>query len=236
MKILKNTSEFFNKKKTLLLVVFGLLLAYVTYNSFSGDYHKKEIKILDTQLEELEGKAEKAIIESKVYRDSSYYYETIAEKLDKVIEDQNSQITNLQAQKNAALRKVKDVDAFLKERYIDVKKAKSNIVVDKNDGKAIVDELIQKDFLVQEVQLLNISRDTLNSKISLLEYSLDFSKDEALKLNSALNIRNQEYILQEDLTKTLKLDLKTAKKKSFWNTVKGIGIGIGAGVVIGTQL
>ena len=46
-------------------------------------------------------------------------------------------------------------------------------------------------------------------------------------------IRNNQLKVSKDLIDLLNKDLKTAKRKAFWNNFKGVAIGIAAGVTVG---
>jgi hypothetical protein len=68
--------------------------------------------------------------------------------------------------------------------------------------------------------------------ISTEELSLN-SKLVLYKADSAMAIRNNQLKVSKDLIDLLNKDLKTAKRKAFWNNFKGVAIGIAAGVTVG---
>jgi len=236
MKIVSEFLGFINRIKKTLVIVGTVIIAYTVYNSTQAKYHKKEIKQLESKISDTEKLYNSAVLEIQKFRDSVLRLERTSRRLDSTILVQNARITVLQSEKARALRKVRDIEQFLKQRYAHVEKANDNIVVDKNDSKEIVSELIEKDYLVQEVALLNENKDTLTSQVNILKISLDFSKQETSAINSALEVKTQENDLQKELNALLEKDLKKAKRRNFWNTVKGIGVGVGAGMVIGKTI
>lgn len=236
MKIFSKFFSYLNKAKTTLIMVGIVILAYTVYNSVKTKYHNKEIRLLEIKISDTEKLYQTAITEARKYKDSIQYYDRISKSLDSTILVQNARIQILQVEKARALKKVQNVEQFLKQRYAHVQKAGTTIAVDKNDSKEIVSELVEKDYLVQEVALLHENRDTLNLQVNTLKSSLDLAKQETSAINSALDIKIQENSLQQELNNTLKMDLKKAKKRSFWNTVKGIGVGVGAGIVVGKTI
>jgi cell division protein FtsB len=234
MKHLVNFLDFITRNRKLLVTILIVLLSYIIYSTFNSKYQTKEIKKLEKQIEIKEELFQEAIKEKERLRDSSEFYEGIANSLDELVEEQTDQIENLRFEKNIALKKVRDVDAFLKERYAHIEKAGSSIVVDKNDGKAIVDELVEKDFLVQEVVLLNSKTVTLSEQVTTLRSSLDFSKLALQQADTAIVRRSEQLEISLNINKMLKEDLNKAKKKAFWNNIKGIAIGVGAGFIAGS--
>jgi cell division protein FtsB len=234
MKYLVNFLDFITRNRKLLVTILIVLLSYIIYSTFNSKYQTKEIKKLEKQIEIKEELFQEAIKEKERLRDSSEFYEGIANSLDELVEEQTDQIENLRYEKNIALKKVRDVDEFLKERYAHIEKAGSNIVVDKNDGKAIVDELVEKDFLVQEVVLLNSKTVTLSEQVTTLRSSLDFSKLALQQADTAIVRRSEQLEISLNINKMLKEDLNKARKKAFWNNIKGIAIGVGAGFIAGS--
>lgn len=234
MKHLVNFLDFITRNRKLLVTILIVLLSYIIYSTFNSKYQTKEIKKLEKQIEIKEELFQEAIKEKERLRDSSEFYEGIANSLDELVEEQTDQIENLRFEKNIALKKVRDVDAFLKERYAHIEKAGSSIVVDKNDGKAIVDELVEKDFLVQEVVLLNSKTVTLSEQVTTLRSSLDFSKLALQQADTAIVRRSEQLEISLNINKMLKEDLNKARKKAFWNNIKGIAIGVGAGFIAGS--
>ena len=234
MKHLVNFLDFITRNRKLLVTILIVLLSYIIYSTFNSKYQTKEIKKLEKQIEIKEELFQEAIKEKERLKDSSEFYEGIANSLDELVEEQTDQIENLRFEKNIALKKVRDVDAFLKERYAHIEKAGSNIVVDKNDGKAIVDELVEKDFLVQEVVLLNSKTVTLSEQVTTLRSSLDFSKLALQQADTAIVRRSEQLEISLNINKMLKEDLNKARKKAFWNNIKGIAIGVGAGFIAGS--
>jgi cell division protein FtsB len=234
MKYLVNFLDFITRNRKLLVTILIVLLSYIIYSTFNSKYQTKEIKKLEKQIEIKEELFQEAIKEKERLKDSSEFYEGIANNLDALVEKQTDQIENLRYEKNIALKKVRDVDAFLKERYAHIGKAGSSIVVDKNDGKAIVDELVEKDFLVQEVVLLNSKTVTLSEQVTTLRSSLDFSKLALQQADTAIVRRSEQLEISLNINKMLKEDLNKARKKAFWNNIKGIAIGVGAGFIAGS--
>jgi cell division protein FtsB len=234
MKYLVNFLDFITRNRKLLVTILIVLLSYIIYSTFNSKYQTKEIKKLEKQIEIKEELFQEAIKEKERLKDSSEFYEGIANNLDALVEKQTDQIENLRYEKNIALKKVRDVDAFLKERYAHIGKAGSNIIVDKNDGKAIADELVEKDFLVQEVVLLNFKTVTLSEQVTTLRSSLDFSKLALQQADTAIVGRSEQLEISLNVNKMLREDLNKARKKAFWNNIKGIAIGVGAGFIAGS--
>jgi cell division protein FtsB len=234
MKYLVNFLDFITRNRKLLVTILIVLLSYIIYSTFNSKYQTKEIKKLEKQIEIKEELFQEAIKEKERLKDSSEFYEGIANNLDALVEKQTDQIENLRYEKNIALKKVRDVDAFLKERYAHIEKAGSNIIVDKNDGKAIADELVEKDFLVQEVVLLNFKTVTLSEQVTTLRSSLDFSKLALQQADTAIVGRSEQLEISLNVNKMLREDLNKARKKAFWNNIKGIAIGVGAGFIAGS--
>jgi len=69
--------------------------------------------------------------------------------------------------------------------------------------------------------------------VKSLQSSLMFSKAALVQADSAIALKTKQFDLSQQVNDMLKKDLKTAKKKAFWNQFKGAGAGIAAGLVVG---
>ncbi len=79
-KKVESVQNFKNNNKKLLIGAGLLILAFLIYGTFSNDYHKKEIKALESEISEVQEKFEAAVEEKERLRDSSEVYENLAEQ------------------------------------------------------------------------------------------------------------------------------------------------------------
>jgi hypothetical protein len=74
---------------------------------------------------------------------------------------------------------------------------------------------------------------SLTSQVNTLKTSLNFSKLALVSADSAIVARSKQFELQQQVSNLLKEDLKTAKKKAFWNKIKGTAVGVVVGLTVG---
>ena len=235
---MNNVLNIIKKNKTPLLIIAAILLAFILYNNTNTEYHKKEIKVLKHQIEEKEEQFQEVIAEKERLQDSSEFYEVAAYKADAAVIQIKIKAEKLRKEKEEALAALnnlpKDViDSFFVKRYVHVEKIGVDLALDQNVGNEVVKELTEKDFLVTEVIIEKDQNKLLNGQVDTLKVALNFNKSALNKADSAIKIRNQQLQISKDLVSILENDLKTAKKKAFWGRIKGVGIGVAAGIVIG---
>jgi hypothetical protein len=238
MKYLNIALSFLIRNKKLLITIAVILLAFLVYNTFNTNYNNKEIKALKDQIAQKEEQFNDVIEEKEKLQDSSEHFEQIALQADYKILIIKQKAEKLKKEKEAALAALKgiskeDINDFLNKRYAYTPKANIDLELDKNVGNEIVKELTEKDFLVSEVENITGQNKILTGQVDTLKLSLNFSKQAITKADSATKIRTQQLRISQDLTQLLEKDLKTAKRKAFWGQVKGLGIGVAAGIVIG---
>ena len=235
---MNNVLNIIKKNKTPLLIIAAILLAFILYNNTNTEYHKKEIKVLKHQIEEKEEQFQEVIAEKERLQDSSEFYEVAAYKADAAVIQIKIKAEKLRKEKEEALAALnnlpKDViDSFFVKRYVHVEKIGVDLALDQNVGNEVVKELTEKDFLVTEVIIEKDQNKLLNGQVDTLKVALNFNKSALNRADSAIKIRNQQLQISKDLVSILENDLKTAKKKAFWGRIKGVGIGVAAGIVIG---
>jgi hypothetical protein len=226
------------KNKKLFIIAAVIIAAFLIYGKFESNYHEKEIKALETEITVVQKKFDSAVIEKERLKDSSLVYENLAEKA-----GEEADIFRTKAQKEkkakedalAALHNLPKevIDSFFVKRYKDVSKADIDLQLDKNVGNEIVVELVEKDHLVGQLQTSEGLNNTLTTQVNTLQTSLSFSKSALVSADSAISARSKQFELQKNISDLLKEDLKTAKKKAFWNKIKGTAIGIGLGLTVG---
>jgi hypothetical protein len=235
---MNNVLNIIKKNKISLLIIAAILLAFVLYNNTNTEYHKEEIKVLKHQIEEKEEQFQEVIAEKERLQDSSEYYENAAYKADAAVIQIKIKAEKLRKEKEEALAALnnlpKDViDSFFVKRYVHVEKIGVDLALDQNVGNEVVKELTEKDFLVTEVSIEKDQNKLLNGQVDTLKVALNFNKSALNKADSAIKIKTQQLQISKDLVSILENDLKTAKKKAFWSRIKGVGIGVAAGIVIG---
>lgn len=235
---MNNVLNIIKKNKISLLIIAAILLAFVLYNNTNTEYHKEEIKVLKHQIEEKEEQFQEVIAEKERLQDSSEFYEAAAYKADAAVIQIKIKAEKLRKEKEEALAALnnlpKDViDSFFVKRYVHVEKIGVDLALDQNVGNEVVKELTEKDFLVTEVSIEKDQNKLLNGQVDTLKVALNFNKSVLNKADSAIKIRTQQLQISKDLVSILENDLKTAKKKAFWGRIKGVGIGVAAGIVIG---
>lgn len=226
------------KNKTLLIALAVIIAAFLIYGKFENSYHEKEIKALETEITVVQKKFDSAVIEKERLKDSSLVYENLAEKAGEEADAFRAKAQKEKKAKEDALAALhnlpKDViDSFFVKRYKDVPKDGIDLELDKNVGNAIVVELVEKDHLVGQLQTSENLNSTLTTQVNTLQTSLSFSKSALVSADSAIAARSKQFELQKNISDLLKEDLKTAKKKAFWNKIKGTAIGIGLGLTVG---
>ena len=237
-KQLEKAKKFSTVNKKLLLITLGLILGFIAYNSINTKYHKKEIKVLEQVIEQKEEQFQEVVAEKEKIQDSSNYFEELAYQFDEKVEESKAKAERLRKEKQAILDALRDlpidvIDSFFVKRYANVTPAYIGLEIDQNVGNEIVVELVEKDHLVQEVAVEKETNTLLTGQVDTLKISLDYSKLALYKADSAIAIRNNQLKISNDLIDLLNKDLKTAKRKAFWNNFKGVAIGIAAGVTVG---
>ena len=235
---LEKAKKFSTVNKKLLLITLGLILGFIAYNSINTKYHKKEIKVLEQVIEQKEEQFQEVVAEKEKLQDSSNYFEELAYQFDEKVEESKAKAERLRKEKQAILDALRDlpidvIDSFFVKRYANVTPAYIGLEIDQNVGNEIVVELVEKDHLVQEVAAEKETNTLLTGQVDTLKISLDYSKLALYKADSAMAIRNNQLKVSKDLIDLLNKDLKTAKRKAFWNNFKGVAIGIAAGVTVG---
>jgi hypothetical protein len=235
---LEKAKKFSLVNKKLLLITSGLVLGFVAFNSINTKYHKKEIKVLEEVIEQKEEQFQEVVAEKEKLQDSSNYFEELAYETDKKVEESKAKAERLRKEKEAILDALRDlpidiIDSFFVKRYANVTPAYVGLEIDQNVGNEIIVELVEKDHLVQEVAVEKETNNLLTGQVDTLKISLDYSKLALSKADSAIVIRNDQLKVSKDLIDLLNKDLKTAKRKAFWNNFKGIAVGIAAGVTVG---
>lgn len=230
--------EFKNNNKKLLIVAGLIILGFLIYGVFNNSYHAKEIKALETEIGAVQKKFDAAVEEKEKLKDSSLAYETLAEQAGVEADVFRAKAEREKKAKELALSALnnlpKDViDTFFVKRYVDVPKSDIGLELDKNVGNAIVIELVEKDHLVGQLATSENLTTTLTTQVSTLQTSLGFSKLALVSADSAIVARSKQFELQQKVSDLLKQDLKTAKKKAFWNKLKGTAVGLAVGFTVG---
>ena len=81
----------------------------------------------------------------------------------------------------------------------------------------------------QEIAVEKETNSLLTGQVDTLKLSLNYSKLALSQADSAIAIRNDQLKISKDLNDILKKDLKTAKRKAFWNQIKFTIAGAAAG-------
>jgi hypothetical protein len=236
-KQLEKAKKFSLVNKRLLLIIAGLVLGFIIFNSINTKYHKKEIKVLEQVIEQKEEQFQEVIAEKEKLQDSSNYFEELAYQFDEKVEESKAKAERLRKEKQAILDALRDlpidvIDSFFVKRYANVTPAYIGLEIDQNVGNEIVVELVEKDHLVQEIAAEKEINDLLTGQVDTLKISLDYSKLALSQADSAIIIKSNQLKVSKDLIDLLNKDLKTAKRKAFWNNFKGVAIGIAAGVTV----
>jgi hypothetical protein len=235
---LEKAKKFSTVNKKLLLITLGLILGFIAYNSFNTKYHKKEIKVLEQVIKQKEKQFQEVVAKKEKLQDSSNYFEELAYQFDEKVEESKAKAERLRKEKQAILDALRDlpidvIDSFFVKRYANVTPAYIGLEIDQNVGNEIVVELVEKDHLVQEVAAEKEINDLLTGQVDTLKISLDYSKLALSQADSAIIIKSNQLKVSKDLIDLLNKDLKTAKRKAFWNNFKGVAIGIAAGITVG---
>lgn len=237
-KKVETVKNFKNNNVKLLIGAGLLILAFLIYGTFNNDYHKKEVKALENQIHEVQEKFEAAVEEKERFRDSSEVYENLAEQAGEEADRFRAKAAKEKKDKEAALAALQNlpkdvIDTFFIKRYADVPKSDIGLELDKNVGNAIVVELVEKDHLVGELKTAGDLTNSLTTQVNTLQTSLNFSKSALVSADSAIAARSKQFELQQQISDLLKQDLKTAKKKAFWNKIKGTAVGVAVGLAVG---
>lgn len=229
---------FLSRNKKLILIVLLLLLGFIIYNSIGNGYHKKEIKALEKEIAIVQDQFEEAVAEKERYKDSSELYEFVAETNGIMVDALKTKAEEQRKEKEKALAALRNlpkdvIDTFFINRYTNVTKSDIGLEIDKNVGNEIIIELVEKDHLVEELATAENVSNTLTIQVKALENSLMFSKAALVQADSAITLKSKQFDLSRQVNDMLKKDLKTAKKKAFWNQFKGAGVGLAAGLVVG---
>jgi hypothetical protein len=231
---LEKAKKFSLVNKRLLLIIAGLVLGFIIFNSINTKYHKKEIKVLEQVIEQKEEQFQEVIAEKEKLQDSSNYFEELAYQFDEKVEESKAKAEKLRKEKQAILDALRGlpidvIDSFFVKRYTDVTPAYIGLEIDQNVGNEIVVELVEKDHLVQEIAAEKEINDLLTGQVDTLKLSLDYSKLALSQADSAIAIRNDQLKISKGLNDILKKDLKAAKRKAFWNQIKFTIAGAAAG-------
>lgn len=229
--------SFLKNNWKLISIVGGILIVFIIFNSVNNGYHRQEIKSLQSQIEFKEKKYNKTLDTLKIYKDSSKYYKEIAYSKDIRIYNLEAKVKIIQKEKEAVLSLLNnlslgEIENFFNKRYYNIPKSNIKLGLDKNMGNEVVKELIEKDYITQEYSISKEINNTLKGQVDTLKTSLGYSEKALIQADTALNIRSQQLKLANDMNKLFKEDLKKAKRKSFWNTVKGIGVGLVTGITV----
>jgi hypothetical protein len=230
--------EFKNNNKKLLIVAGLIILGFLIYGIFNNSYHAKKIKALETEIGVVQKKFEAAVEEKEKLRDSSLSYETLADQAGAEADKFRAKAETEKRAKELALSALQNlpkdvIDTFFIKRYAEVPKSDIGLELDKNVGNAIVIELVEKDHLVGQLVTSENLTTTLTTQVNTLQTSLGFSKLALVSADSAIVARSNQFELQQQVSDLLKQDLKTAKKKAFWNKLKGTAVGIVVGFTVG---
>lgn len=235
---IESVKNFKNNNKKLLLVSGLFLILFLLYGLFTNNYHKKEIKALENEINLVQEKFDEAVEEKERLRDSSEIYENLAEQAGFEADNFRAKAAKEKKAKEEAIAALKNlpkdvIDTFFVERYADVPKSDIGLEIDKNVGNAIVVELVEKDHLVGELKTAEDLSNSLTTQVNSLQTSLNFSKAALVSADSAIVARSKQFEMQQKISDLLKEDLKTAKKKAFWNKIKGTAIGVAVGLTVG---
>ena len=230
--------KFKNNNIKLLVVAALFILAFLLYGTFSNNYHKKEIKALENEIGIVQKKFDAAIEEKEKLKDSSEVYENLAEEAGIEADKFKAKAAKEKKDKEAALAAMQNlpkdvIDTFFIKRYAEVPKSDIGLEIDKSVGNAIVIELVEKDHLVGQLATSENLATSLTSQVNTLKTSLNFSKLALVSADSAIISRSKQFELQQQVSNLLKEDLKTAKKKAFWNKIKGTAVGVVVGLTVG---
>lgn len=230
--------SFKNNNKKLILIAGIFLLGFLIYGTFNNKYHKKEIKTLEKEISVIQEKFEAAVEEKERLKDSSEVYENLAEQAGIEADKFRNKAAKEKKDKEAALAALQNlpkdvIDTFFIKRYAEVPKSDIGLELDKNVGNAIVVELVEKDHLVGQLQTAENLTSSLTTQVGTLQTSLNFSKSALVSADSAIAAKSKQFELQQKVSDLLKEDLKTAKKKAFWNKIKGTTVGLAVGLAVG---
>lgn len=238
---MKKIIEFFKRNRNVLIAITICLAAFITYNSFNIKYHRKEVKNLTEQIIEKQKLIDKIEIEKKTFQDSAIFFKNKALLSDKKINELNFKIVIVGKERDAALKQLENmsgegINSFLVERYVEVPKSGIDLQVDKNVGNKIVRELVEKDYLVEEIGLTKQSNSLLIGQVDTLKKSINYFEQSLSKAEEEIKLYIEQFETSEEINKLLKQDLKKAKRKVFWSSVESAVVGIGAGIAIGVLL
>ena len=238
MKYVNIALGFLSKNKKPLLVIGAVILLFVLFGLFSNKYHRKEVKALKQQIEQKEEEFKEVMAEKERLQDSSEFYEAAAYKADVAVAQAKAKAEKLRKEKEEVLAALHNlpkevIDSFFVKRYAHVEKIGVDLALDQKVGNEVVKELTEKDYLVTEVAIEKDQNKLLGGQVDTLKVALNFNKSALNKADSAIKIRTQQLQISKDLVSLLEKDLKTAKKKAFWGRIKGVSVGVAAGIVIG---
>lgn len=224
--------------KTTIILFLIILLGLYALNSFKNAYHTEEVRALEQQLQVKEKDFRKILAEKISLQDSSKYYEYLATVVGSNASYYKQKAEEERAAKEKALKILASIpkeviDSFFYHRYADIPKSTIKLEIDKNVGNEIVLELVEKDHIERELGLKQQQTLALDSQITSLNKSLDFTKAALLQADTAISIKVQQLDLMTKSTDLLKKDLNTSKRQAFWNKWKGAGVGLAVGVVVG---
>lgn len=229
--------NFLLRNKELILIVLILLLGFYTINNLRVNYHRKQVEVLEARVKAREKDFQKVIEEKVRLQDSSIYYEQVAREAGNEAQRFKAQAEKFKKEKDKALKALdnitkKAIDSFLAERYRDVPKSDTTLNIDKNVGSKIAVELLEKDYLVLELDSRHRQTAALDSQVFSLNTSLVYSKAALVQADSAITVKTEQLNLTAEANGLLKEDLKVAKRKNFWNKWKAGGVGIAVGILL----
>ena len=226
------------KNKKIIIVAIAIIAGFLIYSKFENGYHEKEIKALETEIGAVQKKFDAAVEEKERFRDSSHVYENIAAQEGIKADAFRAKAAKEKKDKEVAFAALQNlpketIDTFFIKRYQEVAKSNVLLELDKNVGNAVVVELVEKDHLVGQLKTSEDLSGTLTTQVNTLQTSLNFSKTALVSADSAISARSKQFELQKQVSDLLKEDLKTAKKKAFWNKIKGTAVGLAVGLTVG---
>ncbi|MGI9143707.1 MAG: hypothetical protein ACR2IJ_11015 [Fluviibacter sp.] len=226
------------KNRNLFIVAAVIIAAFLIYGKFENGYHEKEIKALETEIGVVQKKFDAAVEEKERLKDSTEVDEKLAEQEGLKADAFREKATKEKKDKEVALAALRNlpkdvIDTFFVKRYAHVPKSDIGLELDKNVGNEVIIELVEKDHLVGQLKTSENLSSTLTTQVNTLQTSLSFSKSALVSADSAIAARSKQFELQQQVSDLLKQDLKTAKKKAFWNKIKGTAAGLVIGLTVG---
>ncbi len=147
---MSQVKEFARENRKTVWLALLLLLGFFIYGNFTNNYHKKEIKALETEIAVVQDQFEEAFNEKERFRDSSIAYELLAEQAGDEADAFKAKAAKERKAKEEALAALRNlpkdvIDTFFINRYVNVTKSDIGLEIDKNVGNEIIVELVEKD-------------------------------------------------------------------------------------------